>query len=89
VITRLNLTPREPPSGKFAKLHRRFTIEAPAFDGPGDGGLPVFLRFSKMASVWAIFFCGFALRTLRRRKPNRLRMVAIVLGAGTCFLGTP
>ena len=39
--------------------------------------LPTFetLTLSKRASVWASFFCGLALRTLRRRKPKRLDII--------------
>jgi hypothetical protein len=42
VIAGFGITPREPPSGKVAKLYRRFTIDAPAFDVPGGGCLRVF-----------------------------------------------
>ena len=42
VIARLHLTPREPSARKLAELHRRFTIDAPAFDVPGGGRLRVF-----------------------------------------------
>jgi MFS family permease len=85
VIAGLGITSGESPPRKIADGHRRFTIDTQPFDRACGRRVGVFfLMFSKMASVWGIFFCGLAFRTLRRRKPNRLSTFAIVLGAGTC-----
>jgi len=86
VIPGLVLTPGAPPTRKITELHRCFTLDTQAVDVACRRRVRVvFLRLSKLASGCAIFFCGFALRTLRSRKPSRLSTVAIVLGAGTCF----
>ena len=42
VLARLHVTSRESSSRKFAELHCRFTIAAPALDGPGGGRVRVF-----------------------------------------------
>ena len=85
VITGVVIAPGAAAAGEIANVHRRLTIDTQAFDvGEAAAACVFFLILSKMASVCAIFFCGFALTTLRSRKPSRLSTVAIVLGAGNC-----
>jgi len=42
-----------------------------------------FSLLANMASVAAIFLCGFAFTTLRSRKPRRFSTSAMVEGAGS------
>src|SRR5207245_3977964 len=83
MITGLVVAAGETPARIRAALHRRLTIDTPSFDASCcDGVRGFFLLLSKMASVSLRFFWGFALTTLRSRKPRRLRTAAMGLGEG-------
>src|SRR4030095_12201448 len=74
---------REAAPGAVPKRPGGVTSDTQAFEaGRGRGLLVFFSICANMASVSAIFFCGWALRTLRTRKPIRLSPSAMVLGAG-------
>jgi hypothetical protein len=90
VLTRPVIAPREAAAGDLTDRHRGCTIDTQAFDGwRGRCRLVFFSLLAHMASVSAIFFCGVALTTWRRRKPRRLSTSAIVLGEGHGSFSSP
>ena len=83
VVTCPVSAPREAASGDVTDCHRGFPIDAQAFDAWRGCCLLVFVSiFANIASGSAIFFCGLAFTTLRRRMPRRLSTSAIVRGEG-------
>jgi hypothetical protein len=83
MIPRPMLTTREAAPGDVPKRPGGVTSATQAFEaGRGRGLLVFFSICANMASVSALFFCGWALRTLRHRKPIRLSPSAMGLGAG-------
>src|SRR5262245_61786775 len=77
------LTPGEAAAGHIAARHRRCASEAHAFARVrGCRCLVFFSMLANIAAVWAIFFGGLAVTTLRSQKPIRLRTSAMGRGEG-------
>src|SRR5215831_8213148 len=83
LITCAVLTPGEAAAGHIAALHRRFASDAHAFARVRCCRFLVFFSMlANIAAVWAIFFGGLAVTTLRSQKPIRLRTSAMGRGEG-------
>ena len=86
----LGVASGETTARRLADLHRRLTIDTPAFAASCCEGLRVFFcMVSQRASGSWLFFWGVALTTWPSRTPIRLRPAAMVLGEGHCSAPYP